>query len=164
VFALAGLCLLAMLPDIDVTWCALGVPDVGLSGHRGLTHTPAFALAVGLAAGLIAWLRRREAGAWRVGLTVALVVLSHGLLDSMAQDGRGIMSFWPFSCRRYHLFWRPIPDAPTGLAFFSRKGMQSLVTELAYFAPFTIYTLSPRVRRLRRNAHLFVARLLLARG
>ena len=43
VFALVCASLLAMLPDVDVFWVGLGVPDVGLGGHRGLTHTPAFA-------------------------------------------------------------------------------------------------------------------------
>jgi inner membrane protein len=162
VFAIVGLSLLALLPDMDVIGCALGVPDAGLTGHRGLTHTPAFALAVSLAAGLCARLWRKDA--WRVGLTVALVVGSHGLLDSMAQDGRGIMTFWPLSTSRYHLFWRPIPDAPTGLAFLSHKGLISFLTELVYFAPFTLYALAPRARRLRRRVHIFVARLSIARG
>jgi inner membrane protein len=136
-----------MLPDIDVTWVGLGVPDVGLGGHRGLTHTPAFALAMGLVAGLVA--RRLRLDAVRAATAITLVLLSHGLLDGLAQEGRGVMAFWPLSNDRYHFLWRPIPDAPRGLELFSRKGMSGFLTELAYFAPFTIYALTPRVVRLR---------------
>jgi inner membrane protein len=144
VVAVAGPLLLALLPDIDTFWCALGVPDVGLGGHRGITHTPAFALAVGVACGLTAWLFRWGRSPWRVALVAAVVVLSHCALDALAQEGRGIMALWPFSTERQHFPWRPIPDAPAGLAFFSRKGMVGFFIELIYFAPLTIYALSRR--------------------
>jgi inner membrane protein len=142
-FAIAGMVGLAMLPDIDAVWCGLGIRDAGLIGHRGFTHTPAFALLVGAVAGLVA-ARRRWGSGWRVALVVALVVLSHGVLDGLAQDGRGIMVFWPLSRDRYHFPWRPLPDAPTGLAMLSRRGLATLFIEMVYFSPFTVYALSPR--------------------
>lgn len=143
VATLLGFSLLAMLPDFDVVWVSLGVRDQGLFGHRGLTHTPFFALSIGL---LAWWLtaRRGGTGCWRVGLVTALVIGSHGVLDALAQEGRGIMFLWPFLDRRYHFPWRPIPDAPTGLAFLSQKGMHGVGVELLYFLPFTLYALTPR--------------------
>src|SRR4029453_11647098 len=51
---MAGFSALAMLPDADVLPVALGIPDTGLFGHRGLTHTLLFALVVAVAAALMA--------------------------------------------------------------------------------------------------------------
>jgi inner membrane protein len=75
----------------------------------------------------------------------------------LAQEGRGIMFAWPLTEQRYHFPWRPIPDAPTGLAFFSRKGMLGLALELAYFSPFTLYALLSRAARRPRRPRIPVA-------
>src|SRR4029453_1542755 len=48
---------LSMLPDADVIGFSLGVPYEAAWGHRGATHSFAFAVIVGLAAGLMARLR-----------------------------------------------------------------------------------------------------------
>ena len=135
---------LAWLPDVDVLWVFLGAPDRGLLGHRGFTHTPLFALVVGLAVG--AWCRlRRRPGALGLGLAAFLLVFSHGILDGIAQEGRGILYLWPFSIERFHLPWRPIPDAPLGLAFFTRVGLTHLAIEFVLFLPFTLFALGRRV-------------------
>ena len=123
-----------------------------------LTHTPVFALALGLVAGMIA--RRRGWDAWRAVMAVTLVLGSHGVLDALAQEGRGIMFLWPVTDTRYHFPWRPIPDAPTGLAFFSHKGMQGLTIELIYFLPFVFYALVlPHLRLARFNVRASRTRL-----
>jgi inner membrane protein len=133
---------LAMLPDADVLPLSLGVRDHGLWGHRGWTHTPAFALLVGALVFLVGrW--RRWAAPLRRGVVAALLVASHPLLDAMAQDGRGLMFAWPFSDARFHLPWRPIPDAPVGWAMLSEIGLRHLALELAYFLPVTLYALWP---------------------
>jgi inner membrane protein len=137
-----------MLPDVDFFWVCLGVPDRGWAGHRGLTHTPFFALSCGL---ILAWALIKTGRNWRAMTTaVTLTMLSHGLLDGLAEEGRGIMYLWPLSDTRFHLPWRPIPDAPTGLAFFSRKGLHGFLVELAYFSPWWLYALWPR-RRIRNR-------------
>jgi membrane-bound metal-dependent hydrolase YbcI (DUF457 family) len=135
---------LAMLPDFDVIALSLGVPDVGLWGHRGISHSPLAALAVGLVVTILAWGRDRHP--LRLGLAVALVVGSHCVLDALAQDGRGMLFLWPFSLQRFHFQWRPIPDAPRGLAYFTGVGLRHFVIELLYFLPFTGYALRPRRR------------------
>jgi inner membrane protein len=139
---------LAWLPDADALWLFLGAPDHGLMGHRGFTHTPLFALGVGVAIAVVGWLRRRP-GCVRLGALAALLVCSHGILDGIAQDGRGILFFWPFSMERFHLPWRPIPDAPLGLAFFTRVGLSHLALEFFMFLPFTLFALRRRVRARR---------------
>jgi inner membrane protein len=136
--------LLGLLPDIDVAWVNLGVPDVGWAGHRGFTHTPLFAVACGLVAA--AW-RVRQDRPWKaLTLAVTLTVLSHGILDALAQDGRGIMFLWPISELRMHFPWRPIPDAPRGVAILSPGGLAGQLLEFAYFAPFWLYAVWPRRR------------------
>ena len=145
---------LAWLPDADVIGLALGVPDRGLFGHRGLTHTPVFALGVGLAVGAWRW-RRERAGAGaprsprrglRAGLAAFLLVASHGVLDGIALDGRGILYLWPFSLERFHLPWRFIPDAPLPWKFFTSSGLSHLALEFCLFLPFTIFALRRRAR------------------
>jgi inner membrane protein len=139
---IAGAVALAMLPDSDLLPVWLGVRDHGLCGHRGILHTPLFAIAVGLTAFLICR-ARGSSRAIRAGLVATLLVASHGLLDAMAQDGRGILFAWPFSEQRFHLPWRWIPDAPTGLRLFTHIGMRHLGLEFVYFFPLVVYTLRP---------------------
>jgi inner membrane protein len=136
---------LAWLPDADVLWLSLGVPDRGIFGHRGFTHTPVFALGVGLVVALVLWARRKPEFV-RLGLFAASLVLSHSILDASAQDGRGMLFFWPLSAERFHLPWRPIPDAPVGLAMFSRVGLSHLAIEFGMFLPFTFFALRRRAR------------------
>jgi inner membrane protein len=137
---------LAVLADFDQLPLAFGVPDRGIYGHRGLMHTPLFAVTLGLSALAYAKLRRWQRPL-RAALTTFLLVASHALLDAMSQEGRGIFLLWPLSAQRFHLVWRPIPDAPTGLAFFSPIGLQHLVIELIYFCPAVAYALRPTLRR-----------------
>jgi inner membrane protein len=139
--------LLTVLADFDQLPLAFGVPDRGLYGHRGLTHTPLFALSVGLSVLVYAKLRIWERP-FRAALMTFLLVASHALLDAMSQDGRGILLLWPLSAQRFHLIWRPIPDAPTGLAFFSAVGLRHLIIELIYFSPAVAYGLAARPRAL----------------
>jgi inner membrane protein len=141
----AGYVALAMLPDVDVLIGCLFKERGPLLDHRGLTHTPMFALWVGLV--VFAFCHRSmetRAGAARAGVVAALLVGSHCLLDAMAQDGRGMLFLWPFSLHRYHFRFRPIPDIPTGLLLFSRLGLRQLLTEALLFLPLVVHSLSWR--------------------
>jgi inner membrane protein len=159
-------CALAMLPDADVIPLCFGLRDHGAVGHRGWMHTPFFAIAVGVLILLVGrW--RRWSEPLRRGAIAALLVGSHCLLDAMAQQGRGIMIAWPLSQARFHLAWRPIPDAPVGwVAFFSHAGIRHLALELVYFLPFTFYALwpsrGPFVAAARRIGTAVTAAVLLA--
>jgi inner membrane protein len=99
---------LSILPDIDVLAFRLGIPYGSTFGHRGFTHSIAFAAA---ASGLAALAVR---GDRRVFALLFACAASHGLLDAMTNGGRGIAFFSPFSNHRYFLPWRPIRVSPIG--------------------------------------------------
>lgn len=140
---------LSLLPDADVVGFRFGVPYEASLGHRGATHSILFALAVALACGLVARVRREE-HPLRVFVLIGLVVLSHGLLDMLTDGGLGVALFWP-SNERYFFPWRPLPVAPIGRAFLSARGLQVALTEAAFFAPLVILVALPWARRILRR-------------
>ena len=137
---------LSMLPDADVIGFPLGVRYADEWGHRGATHSFVFALAVGCAIGVLA--PRFRAPALRTAVIASLVLVSHGLLDTLTDGGLGCALWWPFDRTRYFAPWRPIPVAPIGLRFLSPYGLSVAATELVVFAPLFIYALWPRIVRL----------------
>ena len=136
---------LSLSPDVDVIGFPLGIRYADEWGHRGATHSLAFALAVAALVGLIA--RALRLPAWRTALVAAVVVASHSLLDTMTDGGLGCALLWPFSNERFFAPWRPIPVAPIGPAFISLRGLRIAVTEVLAMSPFLIYALWPRRRR-----------------
>jgi inner membrane protein len=133
---------LSLLPDVDVVGFKLGIRYADEWGHRGATHSIAFALAVAAVVGLIA--RALRLPAWRTTLVAALVVASHPLLDTMTDGGLGCALLWPLSNQRFFAPWRPIAVAPIGPAFLSMRGLRIAVTEVVAMSPFLIYALWPR--------------------
>jgi inner membrane protein len=122
----------ATIPDLDVIGYALGVPYDSVFGHRGLTHSLAFA-AVYAAVCLIAF--RDTFGRERrwVWLYLCFATASHGVLDAMTAGGGGIAFFAPFVNERYHLPWRPILVSPLNPGrFFSARGFRILVNEIVW--------------------------------
>src|SRR5262245_29196491 len=72
---------LSMLPDADVLGLALGVDYASPWGHRGATHSFAFAATLGLVIGLAArWSKRPPLA---TGLLATVVLASHGVLDTL---------------------------------------------------------------------------------
>ena len=109
---LAGV-LAAIAPDLDVVGFRLGIAYSDIEGHRGLLHSLAFALLLGLAAAAAAGpLRTTRVRAF---LFVALAAASHGFLDMMTTGGLGVAWFWPFSGERHFLPWRVIKVSPLSL-------------------------------------------------
>ena len=135
---------LSMLPDADVVGFRFGVPYGAPWGHRGATHSLAFAALVALVVLAVAALARRAP--LRNALVALVVVASHGLFDTLTDGGRGCALLWPFSNERFFAPWRPIPVAPIGRAFFSHDGLAVAAVELVAFAPFVLYALWPRRR------------------
>jgi inner membrane protein len=103
---------LSMLPDADsllMPWVAYGDPW----GHRGMTHSLAFAVVAGALGALV--IRRRVAfpgGFAGLAALLAAVTASHGVLDAMTDGGLGVAFFAPFDSTRYFLPVRPIPVCP----------------------------------------------------
>ena len=140
---------LALLPDTDVVGFALGVHYEDPWGHRGATHSLAFAIAGAVISGFAAhrWFNRPFA---RTLLFATIVLASHGLLDTLTDGGLGAALFWPFDLTRYFARWRPILVAPIGLDFFSPFGAMVMASEAILFLPLFVYALAPAGLRRRR--------------
>jgi inner membrane protein len=103
-------------------------------GHRGITHSLAFAAV--LAALVVAlgfrgprWTGRRPT----LWLLLFLATASHGVLDAMTNGGSGIAFFAPFDDTRYFFPWRPIPVSPISLdRFLSERGLRVLQGEMLW--------------------------------
>jgi len=122
----------AATPDLDVVgplW--FGVPWGSMLGHRGITHSLTFAVALGaLVTALLfrgpEW-RGRRLSTW---LYLSLATASHGVLDAMNNGVTGVAFFAPFDAGRYFLLWRPIPVSPFALRFFSARGWAVFQSEV----------------------------------
>ncbi|HZS35405.1 MAG TPA: metal-dependent hydrolase [Polyangia bacterium] len=130
---------LSLLPDADVIGFAFGVPYASQFGHRGAAHSLVVALVAGAIIGAVA---RRA----RLGVGAALVLASHGLLDTLTDGGLGVALAWPFTAQRWFAPWRPLPVAPIGVRLFGAYGLHVMAVELAWFAPLVVYGLWPRRR------------------
>ena len=127
--------LCCLLPDADVVGLVWGIPYEHVLGHRGITHSIAFAILVGivvprLAAPTIPCLSRRYCV---LVIYFWLVTMSHGFLDAFTDGGLGIAFFTPFDSTRYFFPWRPILVSPIGLSqLFSSWGFGVLLNELIW--------------------------------
>lgn len=132
VWALGAAC--AVLPDIDAIGFHYGIPTRDLFGHRGITHSLAFAaLTAFLLAALLfrgqAWRGRRSIA----GIFLFLCAATHGFLDAMTNGGPGVAFFAPFDAGRHFLPFRPIAVSPIGArGFFGPRGLVILRTELLW--------------------------------
>jgi inner membrane protein len=94
-----------VVPDLDVfSSAAYGAP----LGHRGLTHSLAFALLVSAIAAT-ATFRHFRAKWWLLVGTFFAIIASHGLLDAMTRGGDDIPLFRPLDGHFGN--WGPIPVA-----------------------------------------------------
>jgi len=123
--AIGALC--TVLPDLDTIGFSLGIQYGDLLGHRGLSHSIAFALVLALA---LSRLARERRGA--LFLYLFLCTLSHGLLDALTNGGLGVAFFAPFDETRYFFPWRPIAVSPIGAGFFSERAWRVLSSELLW--------------------------------
>lgn len=113
----------SMLPDIDVISFSLGVKYGDFWGHRGFSHSIAFAMATSLLIVLLAFFQEKYRPLrLRLVLFFFLVTASHGVFDAMTNGGLGIAFFSPFDDSRYFLPYRPIQVSPIGLHDFLKWG------------------------------------------
>ena len=119
----------AVLPDLDALGLWLGIPYAHPFGHRGITHSLPFAVALAGAGTLLA----PEAEP-HIAFGVLLVsAASHGLIDALTNGGLGIALFSPFSHQRFFLPWRVIEVSPLRpSALFSRRGFEVLRSEMRW--------------------------------
>jgi inner membrane protein len=115
------------LPDVDVLAFRYHIPYDSPLGHRGLTHSLAFAITLAL---LLALPYRSQFA--RAFTFLAISIASHGLLDAMTNGGKGVGFFIPFSTKRYFLPWRPIRVSPIGATNFVGHAWPVLRSELLW--------------------------------
>jgi len=150
------LAIIAALPDLDVVVYPLGLNAPSMLGHRGITHSLAFAavfaaLVVRVVFGDRVWRR-----AWpRLWVVFFVAMTSHGVLDAMTNGGQGIAFLAPFSDARWHFPWQPIRVSPIGVgAFFSRDGLRVLQNEIVWlWLPSAVVALTARLARRRSGRH-----------
>ncbi len=116
----AALAIASMFPDADVLAFSFGIPYEHHLGHRGLSHSLSFALAVAVAIGLTEFHRAAIPRLHRLWLTSLffVAVASHGLLDSLTNGGLGVGLLLPFREGRFFAPWRPLEVSPIGVRGF----------------------------------------------
>ena len=123
----------SMVPDVDVLSFRLGISYGDVLGHRGFTHSLAFA--AGLAALGAFGLFPRAGARLRsvVWVYLFLATASHGVLDAMTNGGHGVAFFAPFENSRYFFPFSPIEVSPIGISrFFSSRGAEVLLNEMKW--------------------------------
>ena len=132
VWVMGAIC--AAIPDADVLGFSFGVHYADFWGHRGFTHSLAFAAIFSSSIVLLVF-RDAVPGISRIALWSYLFVAtaSHGVLDAMTDGGLGVAFFAPLDNRRYFLPWRPIRVSPIGISpFFTHRGVAVLQSELLW--------------------------------
>jgi inner membrane protein len=121
----------SMLPDADVLAFRFGIPYAAQFGHRGFTHSLAFAAAVAIVGGL--GHRALRAGFFTSACFLFAATASHPLLDAFTDGGLGAALLWPFSPERFFAPLRPIHVAPLSWkALFSARGVAVIASELEW--------------------------------
>ena len=127
---IAGI-ILSILPDFDVISFKFGIAYANILGHRGLSHSLVFALAIALiAACLFRWFKTPY---WRTFLFLLVSVASHSVLDAFTRGGLGVALLWPWSEARFLSPLRPIIAAPFSVSrLFSAHGLPVFKSELLW--------------------------------
>ncbi len=146
----ATICSIA--PDLDVVGFAFGIQYGDMFGHRGLTHSIAFAIVIAsLLAILMPWSRKHERPP--IFLFLFASMASHGILDSVTNGGLGVAFFAPFDSARYFLRWRLIEVSPLSMEFFSARGAQVIFSELKWiWCPYAVVITIRRLWTTRASA------------
>ena len=151
VWVAGALC--SVVPDLDVVGFRFGIRYGDFWGHRGFTHSLAFAAILAVAELFVVY-RHRESSLSRfsVWLYLFLATASHGFLDAMIDGGLGVAFFSPFDNHRYFLPWTPIRVSPIGIGrFFGPRGLAVLRSELLWiWIPAVLFAAS--VWAVRRNS------------
>ncbi len=149
-WVLGALC--AVIPDADVAAFAFGIPYEHLLGHRGLSHSLAFAVLLATIIVAVAFRSERwKESRTRLWLYFFIATVSHGVLDAMTTGGLGVAFFVPFSETRYFFPFRPILVSPIGIArFFSARGLAVIRSEIIWiWVPSVLLAALAALRRRR---------------
>jgi inner membrane protein len=132
----------SIVPDLDVLAFPLGVHYGSAFGHRGFTHSLAFALAAALVGGCCH--RAVRTRFTRAFLFILASTASHGILDAFTNGGLGIAFLWPFSSDRYFAPYQVIEVSPIGISrLLSSRGLSVLESELVWvWAPCVVLSVA----------------------
>jgi len=124
----------AVIPDADVIGFRFGIPYDSVFGHRGISHSIAFAAALAslLALGVF---RNRDTGlrSGTLWTFLFLVTASHGVLDAFTNGGLGIACFAPLWNARYFFPVTPIEVSPLSVTgFLNERGLRILANEAVW--------------------------------
>ena len=125
--------ILASAPDLDLAGKRLfGVEDGSLLSHRGLFHSP-FSLVI--LSGILAYAVASTAGRQtivRLWLLWAGCMITHPLLDTLTDGGRGVMLLLPFSSLRIFFPWHPLHTVPSGYGALSIRAWMLRSSEIPF--------------------------------
>lgn len=145
----------AILPDLDVLAFRFHIAYAHVFGHRGASHSLAFAFVLGaIACVFAAQLRSNRIVAF---CFVAFCAASHGLLDMLTNGAHGVALWWPVSAERLVFPWHVIQASPLSLhRLWSGRGLDVLQSELAWvwLPAAVVATLLLIARRLAPNPAL----------
>ena len=121
----------SIIPDLDVIAFRLGIAYSSEWGHRGFSHSLAFAAVLAFIAALFApWLKAKRVTAF---LFVLVSAASHGLLDMLTTGGLGVALLWPYATERMFFPWRVIVVSPLSLSeFIGLRGWRVIGSELLW--------------------------------
>jgi inner membrane protein len=146
-WVLSAVC--AVLPDFDVVAFFFGIPYEDMFGHRGVSHSLAFAGVVGVTVSYFCF-RGSTLNLKSLALYFFIVTASHGALDAMTDGGHGVAFFAPFDDTRYFFPYRPLVVSPIGIAsFFSTWGWEVIKSEFTWVWIPTLIALGILQNRLR---------------
>jgi inner membrane protein len=121
----------SILPDMDVLAFRFQIAYADSFGHRGVSHSLAFAILVALVALLFS--RRLKSGPLITFVFVAVSAASHGILDMFTNGGYGVAWWWPLSAERLFAPWQLIEVSPLSMRrVFSAKGWEVLQSEILW--------------------------------
>ena len=124
----------AALPDLDSLGFRFGIAYGDVLGHRGLTHSLAFAAVLSAAVVLTAF--PSGAGPLTQGqlwVYFFLSTASHGVLDAFTNGGLGVAFFAPFENARFFFPFTPIEVSPLSVrAFFTGRGLRIIASEFVW--------------------------------
>ena len=124
----------SVLPDADIAGFKFGIRYGDLLGHRGLSHSIAFAVVTALGATALFfrgadWAPLRT----RIALYLFVATASHGVFDAMTNGGLGVAFFSPVDVTRYFLPFQPVEVSPIGVAsFFTARSLRVLASEVVW--------------------------------
>lgn len=123
----------AMLPDADVIGFRFGIPYESMWGHRGISHSFFFAALLSIVLTLIFRIYKSDKNPVYVFLFLFLATVSHGLLDTITNGGRGVALLAPFSEERYFAPWRPVRVSPFSVShLISDYGFRVFASEIKF--------------------------------